>query len=75
LFIAIKKIKNYYKNTKQKSIHFLQNGHFCWTKKMSKIKKPQNIFKQTLEIATTLWIIKYSNFLKARVERYRRKIV
>jgi hypothetical protein len=26
------------KNTKQKSIHFLQNGHFCWTKKCPKLK-------------------------------------
>jgi hypothetical protein len=33
-----KNLKIVAKNTKQKSIHFLQNGHFCWTKKCPKLK-------------------------------------
>ncbi len=32
--------------------------------KMSKIEKPQNIFKQTPEIATTLWIQKIVKYMK-----------
>ncbi len=39
---------------------------------MSKIEKPRNIFKQTLEFAATLWIQKPRWFLKGRVGRYRK---
>jgi hypothetical protein len=33
------------KNKKQKSVHFFQFGHFCWTMKMSNLQKLHEVSK------------------------------